>query len=358
MGLAAETILSLAMWVFVPGIVGARLFFVIQKWSLIAVRDADQQIDWGRTLATIISFQEGGLVVYGSMIGGFLGGVIFVTRQRLPILALADLVAPSVMVGLAIGRVGCLLNGCCFGGLCEPTSPFYSLAVTFPRAASPELEEDRPAEAQENSPAYGRQREQGLFHGILVEADGTDRPVIARLDPKIVVGDGPSALRVNDHIEAINGARIMTLKTESGSTISPVQQAYRLLAQAGLDLSITTSDGKLAAWSIPGLPDRSLPVYATQLFSAITAALVALLLWFYYPVRRRDGEVFALLLTVYPIARWLLEVIRDDEGGQFGTWLTISQWVSAVILVTAIGLWASLARRPTGSALPLKNGAE
>ena len=66
----------------------------------------------------------------------------------------------------------------------------------------------------------------------------------------------------------------------------------------------------------------------TQLYAAIDAGLLALVLWFYYPFRRRDGEVFALLITLHPISRFFLEMIRSDEPGQFGTGLTISQWLS------------------------------
>jgi phosphatidylglycerol:prolipoprotein diacylglycerol transferase len=62
-------------------------------------------------------------------------------------------------------------------------------------------------------------------------------------------------------------------------------------------------------------------------------------LWLYYPFRRRDGEVFALLITLHPISRFLLEMIRSDEPGQFGTELTISQWLSLGLLAAAGVLW-------------------
>jgi len=79
---------------------------------------------------------------------------------------------------------------------------------------------------------------------------------------------------------------------------------------------------------------------------------LAAFLWLYFPFRLRDGEVFALLLTLHPISRFLLELIRDDEPGQFGTALTISQWLSLVMLLVATGLWWYLLRQPRGRALP------
>jgi hypothetical protein len=100
------------------------------------------------------------------------------------------------------------------------------------------------------------------------------------------------------------------------------------------------------------VPARSLPVHATQIYSSINAALLCLLLWAYYPMRRRDGEVFAALLLLYPITRILLEVVRVDEGGKFGTGLTISQLVSLVLIAASIVLWIYVLRQPPGSALP------
>src|SRR5256885_544272 len=74
-------------------------------------------------------------------------------------------------------------------------------------------------------------------------------------------------------------------------------------------------------------PPRAGPVIGAQLSAAIDAVLLALVLWFFFPYRRHDGEVFALLVTLHPISRFFLEMIRRDEPGQFGTSLTISQWL-------------------------------
>ncbi len=74
---------------------------------------------------------KGGLVVYGAFFGAVAGVLLFVRKHRLPLLAVCDLVAPSMMLGLAIGRIGCLLNGCCFGAVCD-----HPWAMRFP-AGSP-----------------------------------------------------------------------------------------------------------------------------------------------------------------------------------------------------------------------------
>jgi phosphatidylglycerol:prolipoprotein diacylglycerol transferase len=72
-------------------------------------------------------------------------------------------------------------------------------------------------------------------------------------------------------------------------------------------------------------------------------------------VRKSDGEVFALLLILYPIGRFLLELIRQDELGQFGTDLTISQWVSFGTILVGISflVYVRIAGYRSGSNPPL-----
>jgi phosphatidylglycerol:prolipoprotein diacylglycerol transferase len=96
------------------------------------------------------------------------------------------------------------------------------------------------------------------------------------------------------------------------------------------------------------LPSRSLPVHPAQLYSAIDAGLLSWLVWAFYPFRRKDGQAIALLLTIHPITRFLLEIIRIDEPAVFGTGLSISQNISLAILVLALGLWWHLSRQPSG----------
>jgi phosphatidylglycerol:prolipoprotein diacylglycerol transferase len=99
-------------------------------------------------------------------------------------------------------------------------------------------------------------------------------------------------------------------------------------------------------WTVPDPSPRSAPLHPTQIYSAIDAGLLALLLWFFYPFRRTDGEVIALMLTLHPISRLLLEVVRIDEPGVYGTGLTISQIVGLLMLACAILLWIGIESRP------------
>ncbi|MBT7728216.1 MAG: hypothetical protein HN703_04975, partial [Planctomycetaceae bacterium] len=76
------------------------------------------------------------------------------------------------------------------------------------------------------------------------------------------------------------------------------------------------------------------------------AALLALLAIAFTPFARRDGEVFAVVITLHPISRILLEEIRIDEPPALGTPLSISQLMSVGILACAMVFWWWLSRQP------------
>ena len=73
--------------------------------------------------------------------------------------------------------------------------------------------------------------------------------------------------------------------------------------------------------------------------------MILLLLLAFYPLRRRDGEVLGVLMVAYPITRFLIEYLRNDEGVFFAG-LTISQNVSILLLAGSLLYWAWLARMP------------
>jgi phosphatidylglycerol:prolipoprotein diacylglycerol transferase len=141
------------------------------------------------------------------------------------------------------------------------------------------------------------------------------------------------------------GDRLVTI---DGHAVTSVAEARRQLARGGPAWTATTEDGRIVRWQSLSGPARSVPVHPAQLYAAIDAALLALLLWAWYPLRRRDGELFALLLLLHPVSRFLLEMIRTDEPGQFGTSLSISQWLSALLFLAGLALAAYLVRQPRG----------
>jgi phosphatidylglycerol:prolipoprotein diacylglycerol transferase len=103
-GVAAHVTYDLVFWVVVSGICGARLFYIGLNLEFFA-----------RQPLEMLMFYKGGLAWQGSFAGGLLGGIIFIRRQGLPLWRLMDVVAPYIALGHSIGRIGCLLNGCCYG---------------------------------------------------------------------------------------------------------------------------------------------------------------------------------------------------------------------------------------------------
>jgi len=335
-GIAPETVYSFAVWLCVAGFVGARLFHVIEYWEISYRHPAgDGPLDVGATLAAIINVPKGGLVVYGSFIGGMLAFAWFVRTRKVPALAFADLMAPSMVLGLAIGRVGCLLNGCCFGSACE-----LPWGLTFP----------------EQSPPYQRQVERGLRWGIQVgsQAGTVTQKDLSGAEGQLREGQ-PVAwpiIRWTTPELAQQGLRpsqrIIRIGNVERPQVEDVWKALSRQATSGGMIALATEDGPSVLLDPLPAPPRSLPVQPTQIYSAINASLLCLFLLAFGPFRRRDGEVFGLLITIYPVTRILLEIIRTDEAPMFGTGLSISQIVSVLLLAGVVIYWIVVLRRPKG----------
>ena len=145
---------------------------------------------------------------------------------------------PSVFVGMGFGRLGCLMNGCCYGDRCE-----LPWGITFPAGSVP--------------------WEAMVYRGFL----DADAPATFALHP-------------------------------------------------------------------------------SQIYSSINGFLLAWLLSAFFPYRRRPGEVFALGCILYPITRFVVEFLRGDELGQFGTDLTAGQLTSIGICAAGVVLMAILSFLP------------
>ena len=112
-GIKKEQIGDLAFWVLIAGVLGARIVFILQD------------LDYYRHhVSELLSLQFRGLTSFGGLIFGAGAAIIWAIKKKVPIMPLLDLLAPAFVLGHAIGRVGCLLNGCCFGGVCPPNLPW------------------------------------------------------------------------------------------------------------------------------------------------------------------------------------------------------------------------------------------
>lgn len=109
--------IDMALWMFLAGLVGARLVFVLLNWSYYAANPVEVFATW-----------EGGVSFYGAILGGFLVVVAFARRRRLQLGPVADAIAPGVALAASVGRLGCALNGCCYG---LPTSGLWGVFTRF-----------------------------------------------------------------------------------------------------------------------------------------------------------------------------------------------------------------------------------
>jgi prolipoprotein diacylglyceryl transferase len=117
-GIPTEKAGNIYMWTAVWSIVGARLLY-----SIVQYEEYDGFLD-------VFKIWEGGLVAYGGMIGGFFASWYNCRRAQIPLLRWADVASPSVVLGTAITRIGCLLFGCDYGKRTD-----LAWAIRFPKGS-------------------------------------------------------------------------------------------------------------------------------------------------------------------------------------------------------------------------------
>lgn len=142
-GLDPNVIFDLAIWILISVVIGARIWYV-----------AEHLIEYNENPFDIFKIWQGGLVFYGGFVGAVVGGLLFLKIRKLRFTKIGDIVAPSFAIGIAIGRIGCFLNGCCYGRISE------TCGVSFPAKGFP--------------PAYADQ----LKHNLIELGASESLPVI------------------------------------------------------------------------------------------------------------------------------------------------------------------------------------
>ena len=112
-GIPQDTIWDIALWAVVGGIIGARLLHVIDQWGYY-INHPEQLLNFA------------GLAVWGAVLGGGAAILIYCLLKKISFWRIGDIVAPGAILAQAIGRVGCMINGCCYGGTCQlPIAVIY-----------------------------------------------------------------------------------------------------------------------------------------------------------------------------------------------------------------------------------------
>ncbi len=121
-GVREEVVSNLALYILVGSVIGSRLLYVLLHWD-----------EFKNDLVGIFAFWRGGLgglMFFGGLIGGLLLGIYYVKKKDLPLRKMLDASTPALCLGEFLTRIGCFLNGCCFG---KPTNS--CLGVRFPKTS-------------------------------------------------------------------------------------------------------------------------------------------------------------------------------------------------------------------------------
>lgn len=132
-GISADDVYSVAVWAIIGGVIGARLLHVVDRLDYYTANPLD-----------IFAIWNGGIAVWGGVLGGFAGGWLYASRAGIVRGRLADVTAPGLLVAMAIGRIGDIING---EHLAHPTDLPWGFVYTH-----------------EGSPSFGR----GATHPAVV----------------------------------------------------------------------------------------------------------------------------------------------------------------------------------------------
>jgi len=292
-GIDPVVITNAALYSLVAGIVGARIFYVLHYWK-------DYRGDW----TGVFMIWRGGLEFLGGVILAIVTLALYLRALRVPVRRALDILAVGLMLGLGFGRIGCLLNGCCFG---RPTD--LPWGIRFPYNSYAYISQIN------QNPQRGRTSPQlDLPKGTYWDFDDED----GRWHPKP-----------------------LSLLTD--------QERFEV------------TRGKL----------RCLPVHPTQIYGSLKAFGLALILYLVWRaghrLRRagqagrwlaRPGLTFGLMLLLYGMARFLLEMLRDDNPYELAG-LTISQLMglamggAGVVLLILASLAGPRVAGPAGPRAPV-----
>jgi prolipoprotein diacylglyceryltransferase len=323
-GIAKEHIENLVIWLFVGGLLGARITFLLEEAPWMGFVNFLKQLP---------RIWEGGIVLYGSIMGalvGYLCAYLLIFRRfHLSTLKLADICAPSLAIGICLGRLGCFLNGCCYGQVACADCPVY--AVHFPLSAPP----------RESLVRNGYQTAAGF---TFAEDRPADKPgvVVGKVQPESPAW--ASGLRPGDRI-----VRLIVLLDghENNHEINGPGELTDLLSfnrwprgANKIKLEVYHA-GAAEATNLPPFSPRTIGLYPTQLYESVSMFLLFLLLLAYYPFRRHDGQVMALLMMGYAVHRALNEMLRDDPRPE-----GFEKYTSWFVFAAGLVLWLWLWSRP------------
>jgi phosphatidylglycerol---prolipoprotein diacylglyceryl transferase len=262
----SDMVTSAAIYALIAGLVGSRIFYVIHH-------SAEFKGDW----LSFFAVWRGGLELLGGALPAMLVILLYIRYYKLPARRYMDVVAIGLLVALSFGRIGCFLNGCCFG---KPTAA--SWGVIFPYG----------------SPAYNSQVRPDLARGRI-------QPYISLPDTYWYEWGG---------LRYLKDTSMLSPEQKQAVTYGP----YRCLAVHPTELYESFGAAILALL---------LYLYWRQ-----GASLTGGVCKWYAP---RQGYVFGVMMVLYGAMRFINEMLRDDNPFEFDH-LTISQNLAIAMAIFGI----------------------
>jgi phosphatidylglycerol:prolipoprotein diacylglycerol transferase len=266
-GIDPELFVNAALIALVFGVAGARLSDVLENLS----EFTKPNLSIWQNFFNMINIRSGGLTYYGGFMLATPALIAYAMIKRIPLRIGMDICAPCLMIGLGFGRIGCYLNGCCYGA--RNNGPVAQMLGTFPYRSN----------------AYMDQIEEGQL----------------RIPPELLGSNGwPMSVDDIKHLPDLTDAERAALVKEAQT-------------------------------------QHALPVYPAELFSTLTAWLIAAWLLAYFTLPHAPGRVFALMMIAEGISRYLLEMVRAEPPVNlhlFGP-MSLSMVLAIPIALTGIVLW-------------------
>ena len=347
----ADIELNIGFLGLIFGVAGARAMFVIHYWD---TRFANQP----NPFAAIFDIRAGGLEFWGGPLLTIPAVMIYLRyfAKASPRWYL-DITVPSLAWGLAITRIGCFLNGCCWGSTCvDEHDPAWNKgalpwAVHFPYG----------------SPAMAQQYQFGQLtlpkELIYSRHGGESYPMSRDYIDAALKDEGRTAAQLQSQYQAAL-AELNRLQAEKADpaalklTGEREESARKALMSHELStgMGVVERQARKFGLTVPELAQlanayRSKPVHPTQLYEFVSAMLICWLLHWMFYYRKRHGILLGWFLILYSISRLLLEAIRQDNPLDVGG-LTISQAISIGCFVAGIlWLWIVYTMMPLASPL-------
>lgn len=336
-----DIILNMGFISLIGGIVGARAMYVIHYWS---ERFGNQP----SPIMAVLDIRAGGLE--------FLGGPMLVIPALYIYLRFIakvsrrwylDIAIPALPWGLALTRVGCFLNGCCWGSVCvNPNDPAHAQAalpwaVRFPYGSGPMVQQYQ----------FGQLTLPKELIWVTPGGDSTPIPADAIAELARDDGAGGKALRqkFDELSRQLNDARARNAPPEeiriAQTNMEAAKAAYQNFAERSL---VAVADAQCRKYGITpqellALSEhyRAKPNHPTQLYAVITGLLLTWVLSVGFFYRKRHGVLLPWFLILYSIARFFEELLRQDNPLDFGFGgLTISQFLGLILTVIGVvSLW-------------------